>query len=957
MPNQPNTLFAEDFDDTQGATPPEGWTQVALPGDSGVAQWEFDDVGNPDPFGGSAAYFFDLAPIEGEDPEQINAALVSPVFTAAGADEAYLLLAQEFQARAETSEQGGEILIETTTDGETWTTVFSDDRQGFFDPEGRVFDVSEAIAGAEEVQLRLRFEGNESVFWAVDTLRIVDDLVPGITGPEEGVGVSESNVPDTQNFEFAVGSRPEADVTLNFVVDGEQLEPIESLTFTPENWTEAQAATVRAVADGIDEGSDQVSEVRVEVVSDDPDYDGLEVEPVAVEITDRTIPGFPTYRTVEATFEDLSSLAVENPELTSWIDIGDSYDKATPGGPEGYDIYALRITNEATDREGFEKPVLFMQGSIHAREYATAEIVSRFAEDLVAGYGTRAETTWLLDNTEIHVVPYLNPDGRKFAEQGYLWRKNTNPNPPEGEDAAPFPDYGVDLNRNYDAAWGEIAGGSSGDPASAVYRGSAPFSEPESQAARDYLLSIFPDQKPDDPDAPAPEDATGVYLDVHSYGRLILYPQATDGDAAPNLEGLRDLGLKFGYFTGTDGEAYNVQGSEELYATDGTTDAWVYDTLGAAAYTFELGTAFFQDSEYFQDVIRPEITPAFFYAAKASAAPYLLPEGPDSVGPEIDTPTVFAGQTITLSATADATRYDDGLGEFDEPGADTGELPEIQPVAGARYSIDALPYSDGAETFEMAAADGAFDGPVEAVQASVDTAGLEPGPHILFVQSRDEGGAYGAASAVFFEVIPGGEGATEVIAGGGGVASRTGGAAQDIVRGEGAGGPVAGGPGDDVLFGGAGDDILRGDPNTGSRRVGREGGDDTLYGLGGDDLLAGQAGDDVLYGGSGRDRLYGDDGDDVLRGGAGDDYLVGDGRSAGGAGQDTFVLTAGQGTDTIRDFTAGTDLLGLAGDITFDQLEFSQPRRATLVTFDGEVLAQLDGVSVDEVSEDWFVLV
>ena len=957
MPDQPTTLLSEDFSGAEGATPPDGWTLVALEGDSGVAQWLFDAVGNPAPFEGNAAYFFDLAPGEGEVAEPIDAALVSPVFDASEASEAYLLFDQEFQARPETVEQGGEILVETTTDGETWTTVFSDDRQGFFDPESRVFDVTEAVAGGEEVQLRLRFEGDESVFWAVDNVRVVDGLVPGITGPTEAVGVSESAVPDLRSFEFALQSRPTADVTLNFVVDGEQLEAVESLTFTPENWTEAQTSAVRAIADGIAEGSDQATEIAVEVVSDDPDYDGLAVDPVAVEITDRTIPGFSTYRTVEATFEDLSAIAVENPELASWIDIGDSYDKVTPGGPEGYDIYALRLTNEATDREGFDKPVLYMQGAIHAREYATTELVTRFAEDLVAGYGTRADTTWLLDNTEIHVVPVLNPDGRKFAEQGYLWRKNANPNPPDGEDAAPFPDYGVDLNRNYDAAWGEIPDGSSGDPASAVYRGSAPFSEPESQAARDYLLSILPDQKPEDPDAPAPQDASGVYLDVHSYGRLILYPQAVDGDPAPNLDGLRTLGLKFGYFTGAEGETYNVQGSEELYATDGTTDAWVYDTFGTAAYTLEIGTAFFQDPEYFEDFILPQVTPVLTYAAKASVAPYVVSGAPDAVGPDLDTPTVFAGQEITLTARADSTRYDDGLGEFDEPGADTGVLAEIGAVAGARYSIDAPSWLPGAETFEMEAADGAFDETEEEVAATIDTAGLAPGRHTAFVEAQAQDGTFGVPMAVFFDVLEGGDDVTDVaLSGGGGARARTGSDGRDIIRYDGAPAPIAGGLGDDVIFGTAGDDVLRGDINWVSAQGELMGGNDVLYGRGGDDRIGGKAGDDTLYGGEGDDFLYGDEGSDVLRGGAGDDVLSGDGRAAGGAGADTFVLAAGQGTDTVRDFTAGVDLLGLAGDLTFGRLDFAQAGRDTRVDLGEETLALLEDVAVGDVSESWFVL-
>lgn len=950
MADDPNTLLAEDFEGGEGTTPPEGWTVEALEGDTGVASWQFGGTGNDLPFDGDAAVFFDLAPVEGSEP--VNAALVSPVFSVSGAEEAYLLFDQEFQARVETSEQSGGVFVELSTDGETWTSVFSDDRQGFFAPESRVFEVGAVLVGAEEAQVRLRFEGDESVYWAVDNLRIVDGLVPGIRGPDadEVIGVSESNVPETVDFEFALQSKPSADVTLNFVVDGAQLEPIGSITFTPDTWTEAQAATVRAVADGIAEGAGQATQIAIEVVSEDPDYDGLALDPVAVEITDRTIPGFESYRTVEATFEDAAQLAADNPGLVSWTDIGDSYDKTTPGGPEGYDIYALKLTNEATDSPGEDKPVLYMQGAIHAREYATTELVTRFAEDLVEGYGTRAESTWLLDTYEIHVVPVLNPDGRKFAEQGYLWRKNTNPNPPEGEEPAQFPDYGVDLNRNYDSRWGEVPGGSSGDPASAVYRGSAPFSEPESQAARDYLLSVFPDQR--EGDAPAPEDTQGVYLDVHSYGRLFLHPGSVgDENRAANQDELRQLGLKFGYFTSLEGPTYNVQTGDELYDTDGTTDAWVYDTFGVAAYTPEIGTAFFQDPEYFEDVIVPQMTPALTYAAKASIAPYQTAFGPDAAEVSLDTPITYAGQQIAVSALADATRYADGLGEFDDADAEPSPLPDFAPVGGARYSVDAPSWVEGTETFEMEVADGAFDSTTEEVVAALDTTGLEPGRHTLFVEARSADGTYGVPTAVFFEVREGGE-IAEITLGGD---TLTGSDGDDVIDVSEAAGPVAGGLGSDVIRGSALDDVIRGDLNRGSKQPDLGGGDDVIYGFEGDDRIGGKSGDDTLYGGDGDDRLYGDAGDDVLRGGEGRDKLTGDGSTKDGA--DTFVLAAGMGRDVVRDFTAGVDLLALEGNLTFRRLDFVEGGKSLRVEYDGETIAKLRGIEVEDVSEDWFILV
>ena len=61
---------------------------------------------------------------------------------------------------------------------------------------------------------------------------------------------------------------------------------------------------------------------------------------------------------------------------------------------------------------------MFITGSIHAREYAPAELVTRFAEYLVDGYGVDADATWMVDYHEIHLMLMANPDARKKAEAG-----------------------------------------------------------------------------------------------------------------------------------------------------------------------------------------------------------------------------------------------------------------------------------------------------------------------------------------------------------------------------------------------------------------------------------------------------------------------------------------------------------------------------------------------------------
>src|SRR5262245_26947009 len=60
-----------------------------------------------------------------------------------------------------------------------------------------------------------------------------------------------------------------------------------------------------------------------------------------------SIPGFPCYRTVEETYASAQALATNFPNLATWTDIGDSWDKITPGGAPGYDIMVLKLKNSA----------------------------------------------------------------------------------------------------------------------------------------------------------------------------------------------------------------------------------------------------------------------------------------------------------------------------------------------------------------------------------------------------------------------------------------------------------------------------------------------------------------------------------------------------------------------------------------------------------------------------------
>ncbi len=150
---------------------------------------------------------------------------------------------------------------------------------------------------------------------------------------------------------------------------------------------------------------------------------------------------------------------------------------------------------------------------------------------------------------------------------------------------------------------------------------------------------------------------------------------------------------------------------------------------------------------------------------------------------------------------------------------------------------------------------------------------------------------------------------------------------------------IAGDLGNDTILGGDGDDLLRGDRNSRSPQ-GNGGGDDLIFGGAGNDRIGGKGGNDQLFGDDGDDVIWGDDGDDLLLGGLGNDTLTGDDFS-GGQGSDTFVLSPGEGTDTIVDFEVGTDLLGLTGGLSLGQLTLTSNE----IRFGDEVLAILNDVS------------
>jgi hypothetical protein len=258
------------------------------------------------------------------------------------------------------------------------------------------------------------------------------------------------------------------------------------------------------------------------------------------------------YRNYDQILARLKALAAKHPEFATLHDIGDSWE--TTAGKAKRDIWALRLTT------GGSKPNVTIAGCHHAREIVTPELTLKMAEHLVEGYGTDAEATALVDSREIWIIPLVNPDAHSRAVGGADWRKNAN-NETGGKRR-----IGVDLNRNYDIAWGTV--GDSGNPEADTFRGKAPFSEPETQAIRDQLTKHKP----------------VVYLTYHSFSNSVMWPWDHKEEPPPNPN-LAQLGKQLGAKSGYD--AY--QGCD-MYLNSGDDVDWAFAKLGSLSYTVEVGS-------------------------------------------------------------------------------------------------------------------------------------------------------------------------------------------------------------------------------------------------------------------------------------------------------------------------------------------------------------------------------
>jgi hypothetical protein len=262
---------------------------------------------------------------------------------------------------------------------------------------------------------------------------------------------------------------------------------------------------------------------------------------------------------------------------------------------QGRDIQAVEISDGVASEDD-TRPVLFLNGIHHAREWPATEVMMEFAWDLLKNHGSDPELADILKNVRVVLQPYTNVDGFVVSRGapnlidpdsdanlvystatgvvllgGSLEYKRKNCNPYPAVDPSPVCEHkiGTDNNRNYPHTWG--GEGASSNPNDQGYRGSAPGSEPETAAVQLQQLAMN----------------STVLISMHNIAAKVLRPPGTKAEGfSPDEPALKELGRQMADPTG-----YANQFGFELYDVTGGTKDWAYAVTGAAGYTVETGPA------------------------------------------------------------------------------------------------------------------------------------------------------------------------------------------------------------------------------------------------------------------------------------------------------------------------------------------------------------------------------
>lgn len=194
----------------------------------------------------------------------------------------------------------------------------------------------------------------------------------------------------------------------------------------------------------------------------------------------------------------------------------------------GRSMYALKLSTG-----GENKPRLMITAATHGDELITTEVLFSLTNELLAGYGLDTRLTKILDSRDVYIIPVVSPDSFEARER-YVQRQ--------------------DPNRSY------------------------PWPENTTNATVDVIQAMM--------DYTNKMKFTGS-LDLHAYGRLVMYPWAYTKKVPDSKDetGFIDLVKSMA----KDNQYKAGQISKTIYVAEGSSADYFYWKSGTRAIAAELG--------------------------------------------------------------------------------------------------------------------------------------------------------------------------------------------------------------------------------------------------------------------------------------------------------------------------------------------------------------------------------
>lgn len=112
---------------------------------------------------------------------------------------------------------------------------------------------------------------------------------------------------------------------------------------------------------------------------------------------------------------------------------------------EGRELWVMRITRDPNaDVPG--KPKFKYVGNMHGDETVSRQVLIYLVEYLLERYGDEQRVTELVNNTDIYIMPSMNPDGFEKSVEGDC----------TGKDEGRYNAKNIDLNRSFPDQFDEI---------------------------------------------------------------------------------------------------------------------------------------------------------------------------------------------------------------------------------------------------------------------------------------------------------------------------------------------------------------------------------------------------------------------------------------------------------------------------------------------------------------------